>query len=80
MPNAPGGDEPSAPRGNYSAQRDKRGVAPDPPGFDYDPPVYNAGTSPVLKKDDFYDYYPDKTAQSLRRIFEDIDKVVLRYS
>lgn len=33
MPSASGGDEPSAPRVNYSTQRDKPGVAPDPPGI-----------------------------------------------
>ncbi|KAE8447783.1 hypothetical protein EG329_010177 [Mollisiaceae sp. DMI_Dod_QoI] len=31
MPNTPGGDEPPAPRGAYSTQRDKPTVAPEPP-------------------------------------------------
>jgi hypothetical protein len=48
MLNGSGGDEPPAPRGNYSTQRDKPGVAPDPPRdpprFGYDTSVYNAGT------------------------------------
>lgn len=51
MPNNPGGDEPPAPRGAYSTQRDKPSVAPDPPPRQRPPPVPESSRPSAARTD-----------------------------
>jgi hypothetical protein len=52
MPNTPGGDEPPAPRGAYSTQRDKPSVAPDPPPRRPPPPEMSESARPSSSRAD----------------------------
>lgn len=63
MPNMSGGDEPPAPRGNYSTQRDKPSVAPEPPPRQPPQPTQRTATGRTDPLKKFRDPDPAPTTE-----------------